>query len=921
MVLNRFFSVLILVLIAAACLAEPTIVIRNNHELDYTGPLTFKTTQADGFYEGRSGHVIVTAGSAKGVVTVAGQSELSLPKVPARFVKGPLSATPGFGGVTLQWNGHTVGTLDFSLAAIPGRTATHEHPDLSGSKPLTMRFDKKFDGTLVGKCTCSGYEVAITLTPYPGGWMDADATITRVMSVPADEYIVLVRRVTMPSTDISTRWDGFLADGLPKSDAPSSLAHGLDWCSWKSNDLFLALANQFSPGYTIERQPGRWGLANHFYTWERVKQQDKSLYFISEIAGPNPGQETSGSMRVRAYTPPIKGEPVKLGSRLAISTHPQAEDSLLLGYAGYRKANLTGETAIVDVGVPYVEFGTSYFPYSTMTENFDFYRTEGLDREGWWPFSPPMWEKWRSFQPQMDTDLRIIRAMGFDWVRLHHLELLGGMNRENALAFLDYYMGTCRKLGLRVLVDSAGSPEWIALIAERYKDVVKLVELENEILIPGITPGEPERWTAQYNAVKKVAPETEVFLTGAGNQGMFDRLVRLGVPFDRTGVHNYKHGPGNMESIPSLALAFSSHATDLGRPPVLGEFNWKMLTEYSPEALAKAFAEIYGNMLQPRAIPSFFQFHWQETLSVNPRLTRQGIRHYETIELDRRPKPEAIEFMKLIRRYANPQAPIREMPIQIAETGRFTITNAGKRPIEVALSFESFQGLKCNSVSPDKLTLKPGESKSGRIELLMPADAEIGTYHYFLRADYEGKSSYGWGIASKPGSPKFDPPVLADLVDYPQRADIVTKLDYSRPICVAFGQKNPIVEMEMAYLVRNTLQVAIGQPVRLCAVADIPKSFKDKGNLILVGTPASNKLIGMTNPELSDKGSVILQDTGSGCQWLYLTGKSSDGVRAAATDFVLRYWNNARDSSCRISGLEKGAALGDKAAPGEVNLP
>ena len=81
--------------------------------------------------------------------------------------------------------------------------------------------------------------------------------------------------------------------------------------------------NQYSPGYTIERQPGRWQLANHFYTWERIKQQDNSLFFISEIAGPNPGQETGRTMSVRAYTPSLKGESVKLGCRLAISTSPR----------------------------------------------------------------------------------------------------------------------------------------------------------------------------------------------------------------------------------------------------------------------------------------------------------------------------------------------------------------------------------------------------------------------------------------------------------------------------------------------------------------------------------------------------------------------------------------------------------------------
>jgi len=904
----KLIRLLAILSLAAASFADPSIVIRNNHELDYFGLLTFKTTQPDGFYKGKSGYATVNGGVGRGVVMIGGASELSLAKTPARFIEGPFSISPGWGGVTLEWNGRTVGNIDFGLVVIPGRTATWQQVEF---KPLAMRFDKKFDGTLVGKCHYREYEISITLTPYPGGWMDADATITRVMDGPADEYLALARRITMPTTGIRTRWDGAVADGLPQSDAPNHLAHGLDWCSWKSGGLSLALVNQFSPGYTIERQPGRWVAANHFYTWERVKQQDNDLYFISEIAGPNPAQESSGTRGLRAYTPPLKSEAHKLGFRLAISTEPQREDSLLLGYAGYRKVTMTGETAAVDIGVPYVEFGTSYFPYSTMTANFDFYRTAGLDREGWWPFSPKMWEKWPSFRFYFDTDLRIIRAMGFDWVRLHHLELLGKMDRSNALAFLDFYMGTAKKLGMRVLVDTAGSPEWMTLIMERYNDVVKLVELENEVLIPGITSGEPERWTAQYNAVKKVAPETEVFLTGAGNQGMFDRLIRLNVPFDRVGVHNYKHGPGNEVAIPSLALAWSSQATDFNKPVVLGEFNWKFLTEYSPEARAKEFAAIYGNMLQPRAIPSFFQFHWQETLSVNPRLTRQGLRHYETINLDRTPKPEAIEFMKLIRRYANPQSPLRELPIQI-EDGKFTVINATKRPLEVALSTESYQGLKLGSIKSDKLTLKPGESRSGRIELLLHPRSAVGVYHYFLRADYEGKSSYGWGMLSKPGSPTFNRPNLGVLVDYPQGMEIITKFDYSRPICVAFGAKNPIVEMEMAYLVRNTLQVVIGQPVRLCAVADIPKDFR--GNLILVGTPESNPLIG--KPQLSDKATVLLQDGN-----LLLTGKTSDGVRAAATDFVLRYWTNARDSSCRISGLEKGAALGNKAAPGDVNLP
>ena len=45
-----------------------------------------------------------------------------------------------------------------------------------------------------------------------------------------------------------------------------------------------------------------------------------------------------------------------------------------------------------------------------------------------------------------------------------------------------------------------------------------------------------------------------------------------------------------------------------------------------------------------------------------------------------------------------------------------------------------------------------------------------------MRADYGAAApSVGWGVASNPGAPTFEPaPVLADRVHYPQGADVVT---------------------------------------------------------------------------------------------------------------------------------------------------
>jgi len=126
----------------------------------------------------------------------------------------------------------------------------------------------------------------------------------------------------------------------------------------------------------------------------------------------------------------------------------------------------------------------------------------------------------------------------------------------------------------------------------------------------------------------------------------------------------------------------------------------------------------------------------------------------------------------------------------------------------------------------------------------------------------------------------------------------------------------------MAYLVFNTLQSAAGRKMRLCSTADIPAELIEKGNLILVGTAKSNPLVEKAAPGVEPgKGNVVVHEAGAGRQWLLLTGEDERAVQAAATDFVLRYWKNAKDSLIRVTGTEKGTALGNKAATGEMNPP
>src|SRR5690242_17893980 len=215
----------------------------------------------------------------------------------------------------------------------------------------------------------------------------------------------------------------------------------------------MAAMSGFTPDPTMKRG-SQWTEGSHYYVWERTRRDGHQLYLISEVEGPNAKQKGS----VTPYAPIQKGDSLALSWHLRVTQNPAPgwAQSELRVFAGYQSVQPDSGVETVDLGVPAVSFGTSYFPYSTFVENFDYYRTPGLDRETWWPFSPTMWSNWRAFIPRMQTDLHIIRAMGFEWVRLHHLELLQEMDRKDALAFLDFCMGAARQLGLKVLIDTEG---------------------------------------------------------------------------------------------------------------------------------------------------------------------------------------------------------------------------------------------------------------------------------------------------------------------------------------------------------------------------------------------------------------------------------------------------------------------------------
>ncbi|CAN5822846.1 hypothetical protein BH11GEM1_BH11GEM1_03080 [soil metagenome] len=915
-----------------------TLVVRNNHEIAYRGPIDLTTDLVDGSYTGPAASADVRGGRAHVVATLAARQELTLVRAGAPrtrpFAIGPFSVQSTSASLSLAWDKRSAGDVTLGLVVLRGSTATMEGA-LRAFTPLPLEWTTSGDGEMRAAVERDGYVVHVSARPYADGWLDVRISVVARTAPPGPAYVALVRRVVTPTLhDAATRFNGRV---IPGAESPSlwegdfRYVHGVDWTQWKAGPLSMLSVNGFTPTPSVKHDT-TWGEGSSFYVRERAKQVGDTLYFVSELAGPNPDQPKKGYMAVLPYAAPGVGDTVALKWRLAVDPAPVASwaESQLRVFAGTRTAVRDGSVVRASIGVPYTVFGIAYFPYSTFTENFDFYRVPGVTSENFWPTSAVMWKQWRQFQPRMRTDMHIIRAMGFDVVRLHHLELLQTLPRAEALAFLDFYAKEAKSLDMKMMIDTEGPGEWVTAVVGRYRDQVIRVELENEVLIPGITPAEPARWKSLYAAAKAAAPKADVFFTGAGNNSMFNRLNALGVPFDRVGLHAYKHGPAWEEAWSSHALGTAGFATELGKPMTLGEFNWKDLTLLSPEVRPVEWETIYRNVLATRSVQEIIQFQFQESIAFNTTVAGTKSRHYEPVGIDRKPKPEAFVAMKLMREFGRPDAPVTVMPVQVAPVrfvngtaeATFTVTNNSDVAQSVTLEVSSFDGTTTRLLTPATMRLSAGASGSGRVLVALAPRSKPGAYHHFIGARYSGGRSLGWGIASNEGVPQLsDSTILGDRVVYAQGVSSVRFIKWERPLAVVFGDQADKLDVEQAFQLRNTLQAATGREVRVSAERDLPDSLARRGTVFLVGTATANALVAETRTPVEPGRGTISLFHDSGREWVVLTGADPKGAEAAVVELELRYWPSAKDATIRVTGMEKGKALGNSAGGSTIDPP
>ncbi|MEO6236468.1 MAG: hypothetical protein ABIQ52_05670, partial [Vicinamibacterales bacterium] len=435
------------------------------------------------------------------------------PQPPARLAVEAVD-----GGVRLSFDRQPIGQLTWAVRLLSGpgtpkpNTAI-EPPDFArGFEALPLAFARAAHGpvfdTWAARGAAHGLAVALTLRAYRDGFLDLD---TRVTTEPgaggANVYAAIVSRLTYaaPPTGLRISYDSRMAPFGPAGRTPfragegrhQFVQRGLDWATWHTGGgATVSWINDFAESFTTFEDSSTNRFHQPRYTGANLPQlgseaqvSPEALFWITEIARSNI-QSYRDRLIDNILPPP--GESVHFASRVAFDTIAASDaraTEAFLAYTGYVRQDRRGDTTELAFGVPSVRFGTAYFPYSTLGENFDRLKLPGMDSEGYWPLAADTVEKWPLFADAIRRDLRIAKAMGFHVIRLHYLDVIARLSPRIQRDYLDFLFAELRHLELGAMLspsDARFTPAQIAAMVSRYRDVVESVEIENEILIWGI---------------------------------------------------------------------------------------------------------------------------------------------------------------------------------------------------------------------------------------------------------------------------------------------------------------------------------------------------------------------------------------------------------------------------------------------------
>jgi hypothetical protein len=949
--INRpLLGCLISALVASLGSAQ-TIELVNNQPFDIRMPLTVRGVKLD-----VAGGTTVAQQAGDDAVVMVDLAASQSRKLDVNLGAGiqsqsPVTIKPDSDGVALAVNKHAMGRLAWAIVVdkpptqkAEGDQAPSTKRDFAASfKPVELKFTQSQTGMLfddwTATGTASGLKLDVTLRAYKTGFLDITYVVTNQSAPQKNVYAAVITRWEQPKADARTLCydnrrleftDGAFSPFRAGLGRQQMIQRGVDWISTRFADGSGATwLNDFTPSFTVHREASvdskkvklgpRWVGANTAQLSQEAQAKGDAIYAVTEIARPNIKQYQS---RLSENVLPGKDQPLSVTYRVAFdakAVDDDTADNRFVGYVGFNEQTKTAHGAKVQFGVPFTKLGTNYFPYSTLGENFGDLRMPGMSKEGYWPLAAQTVLQYEKFADDIKRDLRTIKAMGFELVRLHHLEVLYDVDEKTGKpfipedkrwAYLDFLFKEIEALQFKALLDVKLPPAECAELVKRYGKLVDGVEYDNEVLIFQIFDEDVPVWKQVRDAVRAVDPNMPFHLTAHTNTGAFDRIEKLGATVDRVGQHTYMDGLDPIPSSRGYALAMANYAAKHGKEPLITEWNWRFMTRMPMEERAKVYAPIFENVLKTRCMPIMYQFQYQDSLAMNPSGLK-GIRRYELLLLSRRPKPEAFEMMKLIERYGPPDSAVRKIGAahKVVElTGDttqfdFELTNNTDQPMSATVAIEAADGLNASLRDKPGIVLQPKQATHVpvRVALTKGRVPLPGFYHVFLRIEgKDGSLRYAWAEVRKHGNVTMDkkPSEAKAAVEYGPGA---MDFNFDRPLTVVYtADEKSVVELEDAWTVFITLESATGRPVDIYQKSDFDKlADRDQRTIILVTRGAKGA-----------KPSVNVE----GDNKLVISGPNEKSVTAAAMDLVVRYWKNAKDAGARKVGLVNAppAAAGGK---------
>ncbi|HYO07897.1 MAG TPA: hypothetical protein VER17_02920 [Tepidisphaeraceae bacterium] len=156
----------------------------------------------------------------------------------------------------------------------------------------------------------------------------------------------------------------------------------------------------------------------------------------------------------------------------------------------------------------------------------------------------------------------------------------------------------------------------------------------------------------------------------------------------------------------------------------------------------------------------------------------------------------------------------------------------------------------------------------------------------------------------KPGAPRID---AGGDGAHPEVAHLPGALgfNFNRDLAVVYGTDATGWEVESAWLLYQTLESATGRPTKIFQLDQLPPDLRTGGNLVLVGTPKTHRLVEEARQVVEPKDAAWVAALGGGSgggatgSRLIVVGDDEAAVNRAAIDLVLRYWKHAKDSGMR----------------------